>query len=143
MKKFSLSSLLAFSVAAAFAQSAVGAWNGKLQLDTSQMPKAKTAEQQKMIDKALAQVRALTLKLNLKADKTFTVSVPPIMGQPTHTASGTWTQKGRTVTMITLKEDGKPPKDKKPQSMTIDPSGKKMVLVAGDGPRAQKVVFTK
>lgn len=142
MKKIVAMTFLAAITAICIAQSPVGAWNGKLQIDQSTIPKAQNAEQKKMIDGMIAQVKAATLKLSMKANRTFTILVPSIGGQKAQNAEGTWTQKGRTVTLVTTKQNGKAPKETRPQKMLMDASGRKMTLVAS-GPEKVKIIFTR
>ncbi len=142
MKKFVFVLTLVAVASLSFCQNPVGAWKGKLNVNTATMPKASTPEQQKMIDKLLAQVKAATLKLDMKANKTFAIQIPSIAGQRARNAEGKWSQSGRTITLITTKEDGKPPKDKKPQKMIIDASGKKMSLTP-TGSKQAAIIFTR
>ena len=55
MKKFVFVLTLVAVASLSFCQNPVGAWNGKLNVNTATMPKASTPEQQKMIDKFLVQ----------------------------------------------------------------------------------------
>src|SRR5262249_35570637 len=90
MKKLAALAVLTLATVAAFAQSPVGSWKGKISVDTSAMPKPQNAQQADMIKKAMDAVSKITLQLNLKGDKTYTISVPPMMGQPAHTSEGKW-----------------------------------------------------
>jgi hypothetical protein len=141
MKKIVALLVLATAAVGAFAQSPVGSWNGKLSVDS--MPKAQTPDQQKMVNQIMEQVKKMTFKLNMKANKTFTIDVPAMMGGKAQKAEGTWSQKGSAITLVTTKQNGTAPKNSKPQTMKIDASGKKMVLNAGEGPRKATITFTK
>lgn len=144
MKKLLALVAVASVAVCAFAQSPVGSWKGKILMDTSKMPKAANPQQQKAMNEAFAKVKAVTLTLNVKGNKTFTITIPPMMGQPGHNAEGTWTQKGNTVTMISTKEDGKPSTKKQPQTMTMDGTGRKMTMVPPNGgPMNIKIIFSK
>lgn len=144
MKKFLALVAVASIAVCAFAQSPVGAWKGKIQMDVSKMPKAANPAQQKQMNEAMAKVKAITLNLNMKANKTFTISIPAMMGQPGHTAEGTWTQSGKKVVLTSTKEDGKPPKKKEPQTLTLDGNGRKMTMVPPGGAGMNvKIIFSK
>lgn len=114
--------------------------------DTSKMP----AEQKKQVDAMIQQMQAMTLKLSVKADKTFSITVPgqAMGGQkvPASTSTGTWVQSGKSVTMTTKKRDGKdlPAGKGNSQTMTISADGKTMTMVpAGAEAQGVKIVFTK
>jgi hypothetical protein len=143
MKKFLALVVVASVAVCAFAQNPVGTWKGKIQMDASKLPKAKDATQQKQLDAAMAQVRAITITLSLNANKTYKISVPPMGGQPGHTGEGTWVQKGKTLTLSAIKEDGKAPKDKRPQTVTMDSARKMTMVPPTGGPMGIKIVFAK
>lgn len=143
MKKLALLLAAAMVCTAAFAQSPVGSWKGKVKIDMSAMPKVTDPKQKEMMDKMLAQVQAMTITMNVKANKTFVVTIPAAMGQPGQTSEGTWTQAGNVVTVTTTKRNGKAAPDKKPQKMTIQHGGKVMIMNAGDGPQKATITFTK
>jgi hypothetical protein len=144
MKKFA--TLLAFAVFAvsAFAQSPLGTWKGKINMDTSSMPKAQNAQQQEMMDKMIAQLKTMVLTLKMNANKTFSINAPSMMGQPARTGEGVWSQKGKAITLTLQKDNGKKMPKPDAQAMTIDASGKKMVLTPkqGGGPK-MTITFTK
>jgi hypothetical protein len=144
MKKLLALVAVASIAVCAFAQSPVGAWKGKILMDMTKMPKAANAAQQKQMNDAMAKVKAITLNLNMKANKTFTISIPAMMGQPGHTAEGTWVQSGKKITLTSTKEDGKVPKKKEPQVLTIEGNGRKMSMVPPTGGGMDvKIVFSK
>lgn len=143
MKKLVVLLALAAVTVSAFAQNPVGAWKGKVQLEKANLPKAQNAEQQKMIDKMLAQVKSMTLNLNMKANKTFTIDVPSMGGQPGMKGEGTWSQKGNAITLVTTKQNGKPPKTSKPQTMKIEPGARKMTLTNNEGGQKVSILFSK
>ncbi|MBC8063239.1 MAG: hypothetical protein H7Y17_00290 [Chlorobia bacterium] len=143
MKKFVAILALAVVAVGAFAQNPAGSWKGKLKVDPASMPKAQSPEQQKMMDQVMTQIKTMTFTLNMKPNKTFTILVPSMMGQPAQNGEGTWSQKGKTITLVTTKQNGKAPKNSKPQIMNIDSGGRKMILNAGDGPRKATITFTK
>lgn len=142
MKKLVVLLAIAAVAVSAIAQNPVGAWKGKIQMDASSMPKAQNAQQQQMIDKMLAQMKSITLGLNVKANKTFTIDVPSVGGQPGMKGEGTWSQKGNSVTLVTTKQNGKPPKNSKPQTLKLE-SAKKMVLTNMEGPQKVSIIFTR
>lgn len=143
MKKFVVLLALAAVAVSAIAQNPVGAWKGKIQMDASSMPKAQNAQQKQLIDKMLAQMKSMTLGLNMKANKTFTIDVPSVGGQPGMKGEGTWSQKGNSVILVTTKQNGKPPTNSKPQTLKIQPGAKKMVLTNMEGPQKVSIIFTK
>jgi len=143
MKKFVAIAALTLLTVAAFAQSPVGSWKGKIKMDASTMPKAQNAQQQEAMNKAMAQLSSMTLMLTMKGDKTYTVSVPGMMGQPAHKSEGKWSQKGNQITMTTVKNDGKPATANKTQTMTIDAGGKKMTMKVPNGPGNVQIIFSK
>jgi len=91
----------------------------------------------------MEQIKKMTFKLTMKANKTFKIDVPPMMGGKGQTGEGTWSQKGSAITLVTTKQNGQPPKNSKPQTMTIDSSGKKMILKAGEGTQKATITFTR
>jgi hypothetical protein len=137
-----LLALTAISVAA-FAQNPVGTWKGKIQIDKSALAGVQDPKQKEMALKMLSQVEAMTLSLNVKANKTFVVNIPSMAGQPAQSSEGTWTQKGNQVTLVTTKRQGKAVTNDKPKSMTLAPGGKKMVMVANEGPQKATITFTR
>jgi hypothetical protein len=144
MKKFAALTALMLLTLTAFAQNPVGAWKGKITVDRSALPKV-DPQQQKMVDQALTQVEKMVIKLNMKSNKTFTMVVPPFMGNPGVNAEGTWSQKGSTITMVTKKANGQAPKSgEKPQPMTITADGKKMTMTPpSSGMGKTKITFTR
>lgn len=142
MKKLVILFAVVAISAASFAQNPVGAWKGKIAIDTSTLPKPQNAEQKKQMDQGMQQLRSMVLRLNLKANKTFTIDVPAMGPAPAQKGEGTWSQKGNKVTLITTKQNGKAPADSKPQTMTIATGGKKMVLTP-PGPQKVTITFTR
>jgi hypothetical protein len=143
MNKFAVLLLAIALSVVALAQNPVGKWKGSLKIDRAGIPKAQSPEQDKAVKQMLAQVESARFSLDMKGNKTFTVDVPSMMGQPAQRSEGTWSQKGNVITMVTTKQNGKAPKNSQPQSMKIDSNGKKMVLVAGNGPQKATITFVK
>lgn len=142
MKKFAIFLAVVAVSAASFAQSPVGAWKGKVKIDRATLPKVTDPEQKKQMETGLKQVESMVFKLNLKANKTFTIEVPALGPAPAQKGEGTWSQKGNKVTLVTTKQNGQPPTNSKPQTMTIDAGGKKMILTP-EGPQKITITFTK
>ncbi len=144
MKKFAILLALVAISAASFAQNPVGAWKGNISIDASTLPKARTPEEQKQMDAAMAAMRSLVLKLNVKANKTFTIDSPAMGQAPAQKVEGTWSQKGNKVTLVTTKQNGvKPPAGNKPQVLTISADSKKMTLTPATGGPKVVVTFSK
>lgn len=129
---------LLVAVGVAQAQNVTGAWNGKLAMDLSKMPKAKDAAQQKQMDAIATMLKSIKVNLNMGANKTFVMKVSglPQMGgangkKPAtgQTAEGTWTQKGNVITLKITKSNGAAPKGaNNSQEMKILDGGKRMEL---------------
>jgi hypothetical protein len=130
---------------AVFAQSVVGAWKGKVSMDLSKFPKAQNPQQQQMIDQMVEQMKKMQISLSLAANKTYTATASGLPGQQgAQKAEGKWTLAGRTLTLTTTKENGKAPKNNKPQKFTLSPDGKKLTMVMEQGgPPGMSLVFTK
>lgn len=144
MKKFAALTALMLLTLTAFAQNPVGAWKGKISIDRAALPKVTDPQQKKMMDTALTSVEKMTISLNMKSNKTFTLVIPPFMGNPGVNAEGTWSQKGNTITMVTTKANGQPPKKKDSQPMVITPDGKKMTMTpSNNGMGKTKITFKR
>lgn len=134
MKRVLVSLALVAASYSAFGQAdLIGTWKGKSQIDTSKMPKAKDAEQQKKINEFLAQLKKLSITLNLKKGGLYTVNIANAPGpQPNQSEEGTWkVQKDQLITTAT-KENGKAPRpNNKPQTLTIDKAHKHLTMVQG------------
>lgn len=127
-------SVLAVSLAA-YAQSPVGKWSGKL--DVSAV-KPKNATEKQQIDAMKKMFAGPFISLELRANKTYTVTFSAPGGQKPSSESGKWSQSGRTISVT-----GK----KKTEKMTISADGKQMIMLppADDksSPKGMKVVFTR
>ncbi len=113
-------------VPTAFAQNLAGTWNGSMKLEFS--PEV----QKQMKGQQIPPMPKLTLAM--RPNGTYTVTqVVPAMGQsPARTmkSDGTWSQKGRTVTMTTKTRDGKPVtgEEAKPRAFTLSGDGRTMTI---------------
>jgi hypothetical protein len=119
--------LLAAMTACTFAQSAAGAWKGKLNL-TMDLPKTSDPKMKALMDQQMAAMKAITIHLTFKADKTYTLTTsgtPPQMGGG-QTDKGKWTQTGKTVTITSTKVASK---ENKPQKMTLSADGKTLTML--------------
>lgn len=142
-----------FVAAAAIAQSGVGgAWKGKVQLDESKLPKVTDPKQKEMMNKIIAGVKKMTLHLDLKSNKTFTlkasdVPVPPNGQKPKNdTAEGTWSQKGSVITLKFTKTAGMNPQGgNQPQDLKVLDGGKKLEMIpkTPTGAANGKIIFTR
>lgn len=142
-------------VSMSMAQGVVGAWKGKMDLDTSALPKGQNPEQQKaMVEMVKKMMGNMSMNLTLNADKTFTMVVTGLPANPQtqqkgqdQKAKGKWVQKGNTITLTVTEANGQKPKgENKPQSLTVSKDGKTLTLVP-NAPGAQlgrsKIVFTR
>jgi hypothetical protein len=90
----------------AFAQNIAGNWKGKVDFQMGKLPDSVTADQKKMIETQMAQVRKASISLVINANKTFTMVSPGMQGGQ-QKAEGKWTQTGNTVTLTITKNNGK------------------------------------
>lgn len=125
-----------FSAAVA-APNPVGKWNGKVQISMPPTPPNATPEQKAMMAKVFDGVKKMVIKLELKADKTFTVVSPnPGDGKPGKPQSGKWSQKGNTVTLTDPKGQ--------PQEFTLSADGKTLSADLKQGaPGGARITFTR
>lgn len=93
----------------------VGTW--KLQVDEAIASKMPAGEK-------------IEVTVEFKADKTF--AVHSTMGSRHDDIEGTYTLEGKTLTMTTTKEDGKPSSDK-PETVTLSEDMKSFEMPGGDG----------
>ena len=129
---------LALVAAAPFALAAnpVGKWTGKMMIKMPTLPPSANPQQKAMMEKVMSQMSQARITLDLKANKTFTVSMTGMpQAQGAKTETGMWSQKGNVVTTTQAKAGSKP------QSMTLSPDGKTLTLTIPNG--QGKVVFTK
>lgn len=136
ISRVSLALGLALAAPLALAASPVGHWTGKMTIKMPTLPPSANPQQKAMMQKVMSQMAQARIMLDLKANKTFTVSMsgmPQAAGAKTE--SGTWSQKGNVVTTNQAKPGSKP------QSMNLSPDGKTMTLTIPGG--QGKVVFTK
>ncbi len=135
---------LASLAAAALPAGVVGTWKGKVTVDTSKAPKPTNPQQQKSMDAGLAMLKKLEIILNVKPNKTFVVDAKNIPGKPAPERSeGTWKQEKNVLWLTSVKDNGKPAKDKKPQKFLILDGGRKLSLTQEGMPPWVKVVFTR
>jgi hypothetical protein len=119
---------------AAFAQSPVGSWNGKLDLSGVH---AKDAKEKQMVDQMKTMMASTVIKLTFKGDHTYSMAFSMGKGQGM-TETGKWSQSGRTVTVTG--------KNGKPEQLTLNANGKQMVMVPPKGdkaPQGMKAIFTR
>lgn len=148
IKRFlATAAMVATLVSATLAASPVGSWVGKIVLDKAPaIPKDATPEQKKMMTSMIEMMKKMQFTLKVNKDKTFTITTPPMMGQPANKGEGTWTQKGSTVTIKMTKDNGKPVTGPKANSrdLTLSADGKKLTLSSkGQGQGQGKLVFTR
>lgn len=138
------------SIAVAHGQTkVVGAWTGKIEMRASKAPKLTDPNQKRMMDGLLAQIKALRMRLNLNANKTFTLKVTGAPATPKGSAKsareqvgeGTWSQKGSVITLKLTKANGAAPKGQNPPRY-LNVVGKTLEM---NNPAMQgaKVVFSR
>ena len=120
----------------ALAASPVGHWTGKISIVMPPIPANAPAQQKAMMQKVVAQMAAARIILDVKADKTYTVTTTGLpMQQAGKKETGKWSQKGNSVTMTDTKKGGQA------QNLILTPDGKTMTLAMPNG--QGKVVFTR
>jgi hypothetical protein len=135
---------LASLSATLMAANIVGTWKGKVTVDLSKAPKAQNDQQRAMMDKILADVRKMDIRLTIRANKTFAAVAKRSPSRPgPQNTEGTWKQEGSTLWLTSLKVDDKPAKDKKPQRFQILENGKKLSLNQEGMPTWIKIIFTR
>jgi hypothetical protein len=117
--------------------SPVGKWNGKVTVPTPPASANATPEQKAMINKMLDGVRKMVIKLDVKANNTYTITSPTPM-DPTKvtTSPGKWTMKGNIVTLKDDKNTSSPA-----QEFVLSKDGKTMSADIKQG--NVKVTFTR
>ena len=132
--------VLSIGVSALASPNVTGKWKGKLHISLPALPPNLTAEQKQAVAAQMAKVKAATIILNLKGDKTYTASAQGMPGTD-QTDTGTWTISGNTLTMTSTKKKKKPGMDK-PQKLTISSDGKTITLPIPGGAN-NKAVFNR
>lgn len=125
------------AVSSAFAApSPVGKWDGKVSVAPPKLPANVTAEQRKMVDQQMAMIKKMTIQMNVKADKTYTVTTVggPQAPKP---ETGKWSIKGANVTFTS-------PRNAKGQVMVLSSNNRTMTAtIAQPGQPPVKITFTK
>ncbi len=135
--KGALALLALAAFAAAQAQNVVGSWNGKMDMSGV---KPKDANEKAMLDMMKSMMASMSIKLNMKADKTYHIDISGTIQGKAHkqTEDGKWSQSGKTITVVD-------PKGKK-ETMTVSSDGKRMVMVPRSdekGPKGAQMIFTR
>lgn len=135
MKTKLIGLLLALTVGLAQAQDVSGSWKGTLIFPKDIEKIGKDATEKKAIKDLVAMGQKFVITLNLKKDKTFEVAMTPPGGKKSIT-TGTWSQKDKIITTVSLVLDGKavPKKEQKPKQTQISKDGKSMLRLLDDGP---------
>jgi hypothetical protein len=137
-------SILLAVAALVLAAGVEGAWKGKVTFDRTAMPKAPNPQAQKQMEDGLAMVKKMAISLTLRPNKTYTAVATNVPGRTgPEKSEGTWKQQGNTLWLTSVKENGKPAKDKTPQKFMILDGGKKLSLSAAGMPAWVKVTFTR
>jgi hypothetical protein len=128
-------SVAAVVAAGAFA-SPVGKWKGKVSINPK-LPPNLTAEQKKQVDAQLAMIRQMTIEMDVKRDKTYTVKTVggPQANKP---ETGKWSANGNKVKFTS-------PRNAEGQEMVLS-SDKKTMTATIPSPQGQppvKIVFTR
>jgi hypothetical protein len=128
-------SIVATAVAA---PTPVGKWNGKVSIPTPPESANATPEQKAMINKMLDGVRKMVIKLEIKANNTYTLTAPssPMDPSKVSTNPGKWTLKGNVVTLKDEKNTTSPA-----QEFVLSKDGKTMTADIKQG--NVKVTFTR
>lgn len=135
----------ALVTAAIAATNVVGKWNGKVQVDESKIPAAKTPNEKKMRASMISMMKKTKITLNLKSDKTFALTIAiPEQKKPMQ-IEGKWSQAGNVVTATATKENGKATtgEDKKPVKIYVSKDGKSMSMTPPGAGNQGKIVFTR
>jgi len=115
----------------------VGKWNGKVSVPTPPASASATPEQKAMINKMLDGVRKMVIKLDVKANNTYTITSPtPMDPSKSTTSPGKWTLKGNVVTLKDDKNTTAPA-----QEFILSKDGKTMTADIKQG--NVKVTFTR
>lgn len=144
-------SAVALAVAAlgtsAMAQNGVGNWTGHIAMKTPPMPANVPPQQKAMLEQQMAMLGKITLALTLKKDMSYSIATKGLPkqapGKAGETQTGTWTLKGKTLTLIPSK---KPTRPGAPSSMTgtFSANGKTFVVVPPGGRGgSMTITFTK
>jgi len=139
-----VAAVAALGTTAMAAPNAVGKWKGKIQFTLPKLPPNLTPQQRQMIDQQLAQVRKMTLNLNLQQGGKYSMLVTGgPAGMKNNTDTGTWSQSGNTVTIKSAKKSQNPQANK-PQNLTLAANGRTMTLIMPPGMGMNgKVTFTR
>lgn len=79
-------------------------------------------------EKAKASMAKLRVTMVFKSDKTFTSKATGSPDGKSHTSSGTWSQSGKTVTILTKTYDGKSKTGEPPRNFVLAGDGKTMSM---------------
>lgn len=127
----------------ALADSPVGTWKGKMELNLPQMQGNMPPEAKAAMTKQLEAIKKMVMNLSLNKDKTWKMT---FQGMPAGAPGadkpqeGTWTQKGNDITLV-AKKDPKNPGSSNP--ITLKLTGKTMTFVPPGGAGQGKLTFTK
>ncbi len=152
LRALSIAATLALCVVS-LAANVTGKWKGKVLVDDSKLPKAKSPEQQKQRDLMVKVIKGTQFSLNLKGDKTWTldvtISAKGPNGKPLsqhHTVDGTWKMDGANVQLTEIHQDGQPSKDRTPETLTPINGGRalRMMPPKGKSPEFMTgIIFTR
>jgi hypothetical protein len=136
---------IAMSISASLlAVGVVGKWKGKVVLDVSKLPKAQNEQQKKSMEAGFAMVKKMVIILDLKANKTYTGEAKNMPGgQPDQRSEGTWRQEGNVLWLTSIRDNGKPATDKKPQKFLIQDKGRKLVMAESKLPPGIEIFFSR
>jgi hypothetical protein len=129
MRTVATLALLVVGASLSLAQNPAGAWKGKLNIKMPPLPASATPEQKAQYTKGKAQLAKAVLNLNLKANKTWTMTATGVpMGPGGNTQTGTWTVNGRTITLKQNPNPQNPNFTPPPQAATLAPNGKVLTI---------------
>ncbi len=142
VQRFFLTAVFAALSVSVFAAGVVGTWHGKVLIDSSKLPPAKTPEQQRNMAMALNMVKQVQITMNFKADKTYTASAKGgMIRKQDQSDSGTWSQSGNIVTITPKKKMAT--QKQKSENLVMSADGRTMTVTIPSGGFGGKVVFTK
>jgi hypothetical protein len=127
----------------------VGKWSGKVAMNLPSPKSISDPAKRKELEELISRMKQYRIGMDFRADKTVTMSLPKVTvggrTNPGQVATGTWSIKGNTISVLLTKNDGKPiPKEQmKAQPMTLSADKKRIVMTGGTGSRKTTVTFTR
>lgn len=141
MKRWFLTMLVAVSALAMAQQPPlVGAWQGKM----SVLSKPGASADDKKLDAIMGSMLGkIKIDLQLKADRTFVIEALKPGDKKPERMEGKWSIEGKTLTLETLKQNGKPPAKKEPAVFTLSGDGKSLSQKVTPGKDEVKIDYKR